>query len=82
MINISFIFLGETKRRSISVAFGAMFKRNSGQKEAILESTSNGYRYNLANAYYDIYCTFSSVHVNFTDYDLYSDQSEKANGVL
>jgi len=36
---------GETKRRSISVALGAMFKRNSGQKEAILESTSNGYRY-------------------------------------
>ncbi|CAI6366055.1 unnamed protein product [Macrosiphum euphorbiae] len=40
---------GETKRRSISVAFGAMFRRNSGNKEAILESTSNGYRYYKEN---------------------------------
>lgn len=77
---ISSIFLGETKRRSISLAFGAMFKRNSGQKEAILESTSNGYRYNF-NAY-DIFCTFPSEHVNFTDFDLYSNESEEANGVV
>ncbi|XP_008184399.1 UPF0518 protein GJ17503 isoform X2 [Acyrthosiphon pisum] len=40
---------GESKRRSISVAFGAMFRRNSGNKEAILESTSNGYRYYKEN---------------------------------
>ncbi|XP_022170542.1 UPF0518 protein GG24907 isoform X1 [Myzus persicae] len=40
---------GETKRRSISVAFGAMFRRNSGNKEAILESTNNGYRYYREN---------------------------------
>ncbi|KAL5239491.1 hypothetical protein ACI65C_006901 [Semiaphis heraclei] len=40
---------GEIKRRSISVAFGAMFRRNSGNKEAILESTSNGYRYYKEN---------------------------------
>ncbi|XP_025192379.1 UPF0518 protein GJ17503 isoform X2 [Melanaphis sacchari] len=40
---------GETKRRSLSVAFGAMFRRNSGNKEAILESTSNGYRYYKEN---------------------------------
>ncbi|XP_026809677.1 UPF0518 protein AGAP011705 isoform X2 [Rhopalosiphum maidis] len=40
---------GETKRRSISVTFGAMFRRNSGNKEAILESTSNGYRYYKEN---------------------------------
>ncbi|XP_060866119.1 FHIP family protein AGAP011705 isoform X2 [Metopolophium dirhodum] len=40
---------GESKRRSISVAFGEMFRRNSGNKEAILESTSNGYRYYKEN---------------------------------
>lgn len=40
---------GETKRRSISVTIGAMFRRNSGNKEAILESTSNGYRYYKEN---------------------------------
>ncbi|XP_025425903.1 UPF0518 protein AGAP011705 isoform X2 [Sipha flava] len=42
-------FRGEPKRRSISVAFGAMFKRNSGHKDAILESTTNGYRYYKEN---------------------------------
>ncbi|VVC44585.1 Retinoic acid induced 16-like protein,Armadillo-like helical [Cinara cedri] len=40
---------GETKRRSLSIAFGAMFRRNTGQKEAVLESTSNGYRYYKEN---------------------------------
>lgn len=46
LLNSTNILLsGETKRRSLSIAFGAMFRRNSGQKEAMLESTNNGYRY-------------------------------------
>jgi hypothetical protein len=48
-------FLGETKRRSISVAFGAMFKRNSGHKDAILESTTNGYRYGFQHCQFLIH---------------------------
>ncbi|XP_050441511.1 FHIP family protein GJ17503 isoform X2 [Adelges cooleyi] len=48
--NVQSFARGETKRRSISVAFGAMFRKNSTQKEAVLESTSNGgYRYYKEN---------------------------------
>ncbi|XP_050519958.1 FHIP family protein GL19323 isoform X2 [Daktulosphaira vitifoliae] len=49
--NVKYLSRGESKRRSISDAFGAMFRKNLSQKEAVLESTKNGgYRYYKENA--------------------------------
>lgn len=53
------MLLGETKRRSLSIAFGAMFRRNSGQKEAMLESTNNGYRFEYTLSCNIIFCLLS-----------------------